>query len=171
MTVFNLRTVRLRSGERYRDVVSVALEPLELGGQRFLPIPENPEASFAISQVSSGTLFELSLEVRLHGRCFRCLEDAALDVRIDAKEYQATSPGEAEELTCPYVVDDRLDLSAWARDAVALALPEKILCKSDCAGLCAGCGANLNGEPCACGPEEPDVRWSKLAELRDRLTS
>ena len=37
----------------------------------------------------------------------------------------------------PYVEGDMLDVSAWARDAIALALPEKILCRPDCAGLCA----------------------------------
>ena len=40
-----------------------------------------------------------------------------------------------------------LDVSAWARDAIALALPEKILCRPDCAGLCGVCGKNLNDEP------------------------
>ena len=43
--------------------------------------------------------------------------------------------------------DDKLDLSAWARDAIALELPEKILCKAECAGLCAVCGRDLNVEP------------------------
>jgi hypothetical protein len=32
VTTFNLRTVKLRSGEEYRDEVEIALEPLELGG-------------------------------------------------------------------------------------------------------------------------------------------
>ena len=33
-----------------------------------------------------------------------------------------------------------LDLGAWARDALALALPDQVLCRPDCAGLCAVCG-------------------------------
>ena len=32
MTTFNVRTARLRSGEQFRDVREVELEPLELGG-------------------------------------------------------------------------------------------------------------------------------------------
>ena len=123
---------------------------------------------FAIGRVSSGTLFSLAFEARLHGPCVRCLGDAVVTVAIDVKEYQAERP-ESEELATPYLADDRLDLSAWARDAVVLALPEKILCRPDCAGLCAGCGANLNREPCRCGPAEPDPRFAKLAELRERL--
>jgi uncharacterized protein len=126
-------------------------------------------AELAITKASTGTVFELRFTARLHGPCFRCLDDAVLDLPIDAREYQATSPGEAEELRTPYVVDDKLDLSAWSRDAVALALPDKILCRPDCAGLCSVCGKNLNDEPHAHEDEPADSRWSALEELRDRL--
>ena len=37
-----------------------------------------------------------------------------------------------------------LDLRAWARDALALALPATLLCRPDCAGLCPVCGTDLN---------------------------
>jgi uncharacterized protein len=166
---FNLRTLRLRPGEEYRDEVELELEPFELGGQRYLPVPEKVPAELAISRASTGTVFELRFGIRLHGPCYRCLDDAVLDLPISAREYQATNPGDAEELTTQYVVDDRLELAAWARDATALALPDKILCRPDCAGLCPVCGRNLNDEPHAHDEEAVDPRWSGLAELRDRL--
>ena len=169
MKTFNLRTLKLRPGEEYRDEVEVELEPFELGGQRYLPVPEKVPAELAISRASTGTLFELRFGVRLHGPCYRCLDDAVLDLPISAREYQATNPGDAEELTTQYVVDDRLELAAWARDATALALPDKILCRPDCAGLCPVCGRDLNDEPHAHDEEAVDPRWSGLAELRDRL--
>ena len=77
--------------------------------------------------------------------------------------------GEAEELRSEYVVDDQLELSAWARDAIALALPDQILHAPDCAGLCPVCGKDLNVEPHTHADETPDPRWSALEELRDRL--
>jgi DUF177 domain-containing protein len=169
VTTFNLRTVRLQSGEQFRDVKEVELEPLELGGQRYVPIPESPVAALTLTRTSSGLLLELELAVRLVGPCMRCLADAGLPVEVRAREYQATSPGEADELTTPYVVDEKLDLSAWARDAVALSLPDKILCRDDCAGLCPLCGRDLNAEPHTHEESEPDSRWAKLAELKDRL--
>jgi uncharacterized protein len=169
VTTFNLRTVRLQSGEQFRDVKEVELEPLELGGQRYVPIPEKPEAALTLTRMSSGLMLELELAVRLVGPCMRCLADAGVPLEIRAREYQATSPGESDELKTPYVEDDKLDLSAWARDAVALALPDKILCREDCAGLCPVCGLDLNVEPHEHGESEPDSRWAKLAELRDRL--
>jgi uncharacterized protein len=171
MTVFNIRTVRLQSGEQFRDVKEVELEPLELGGQRYVPIPESPEAALTLTRLSSGLMLELEFDVRLVGPCVRCLTDAALDVSVKDRQYQATSPEDDEELRTPYLQDDRLDLSAWARDAVALALPDKILCRPDCAGLCPVCGRDLNTEPHEHEDEGGDERWSKLAELRDKLSS
>jgi len=169
VTTFNLRTLKIRSGEQFRDEREIQLQPLELGGQRYLPVPEKVPAELSITRASTGDVFELAFRVRLHGPCFRCLDDAVLDVPISAREYQAASPEVDEELRTPYLQDDRLDLSAWARDALALELPDKILCRPECAGLCPVCGKNLNDEPHDHGEPEPDSRWSALAELRDRL--
>ena len=169
MTIFNVRTAKLRPGEQFRDVRSVDLEPLELGGQRYVPIPESPEAAITLTQTSSGLVLELELEARMVGPCMRCLADAGETLHVKSREYQATSPGESDELTTPYLADDRLDLSAWAHDAVALALPDKILCREDCAGLCPVCGRDLNREPHEHEGETHDPRWAALADLKDRL--
>jgi uncharacterized protein len=169
VTIFNVRAVKLRPGEQHRDVRPVELEALELGGERYLPIPSEPEAALTLTRLSSGLMLELELDVRVVGPCVRCLTDAGLSLEVRGREYQATSPGESDELSTPYLVDDRLDLSAWARDAVVLALPEKILCRPDCAGLCPVCGRDLNREPHAHDDQEVDSRWAALSELRDRL--
>ena len=169
MTVFNIRTARLQSGDQFRDFKEVDLEPLELGGQRYLPVPGTVPAELTITRASTGTVFELRFDARLHGPCFRCLEDAVLDVPVSAREYQAANPGDDEELRTIYVEDDRLDLSAWARDAVALELPDKILCRADCAGLCPVCGKNLNEEPHIHEEQESDSRWAALEALREQL--
>jgi uncharacterized protein len=169
MRSFNLRQVKLRSGEEYRDAIELELEPFELGGQRYLPVPEKVPAELVISKATTGTVFELAFNARLHGPCFRCLGDAVLEIPIAAREYQATNPDGSDELQTPYVVKDQLDLGSWARDALALELPDKILCRDDCAGLCPTCGKNLNDEPHE-HDEEPDTsRWSALERLRERL--
>jgi uncharacterized protein len=167
--MFNIRTVRLQSGEQFRDIKEVELEPLELGGQRYVPIPESPEAALTLTRLSSGLMLELEFDVRLVGPCVRCLADAGLDVSVKDRQYQATTPEGDEELRTPYLEDDRLDLSAWARDTVALALPDKILCRPGCAGLCPVCGRDLNSDPHVHEDEGGDERWAKLAELKERL--
>ena len=169
MKSFSLRSVKLRSGEEYRDGVELELAPLDLAGQRYLFVPAEVPAELAISRASTGTVFQLGFQARLHGPCMRCLADAVLDVDIDTREYQATNPGSDDELKTPYLADDNLDLAACGRDAVILALPDKILCRADCAGLCPVCGRDLNVEPHEHEEEPPDSRWGALAELRDRL--
>ena len=169
MTTLDLRSLRVRSGEQFRDEREIELEPFELGGQRYLPVPRAVPAELTITRASTGTVFQLRFHARLHGPCFRCLDDAVLDVDVAAREYQAESPGGDEELQTAYVHDDKLDLSSWARDAIALELPDKILCRPDCAGLCPVCGKNLNDEPHDHGEPEPDSRWAALAELREKL--
>jgi uncharacterized protein len=169
MTTFDLRSVRVRSGEEHRDEHEVELGPFTFAGQRYVPVPEKAPAELAITQATTGTVFELRFRVRLHGPCYRCLADAVVERELRLREYQATSPGGSDELTTPYLVDSRLDLSQWARDGLVLSLPEQILCRPDCAGLCPVCGKDLNREPHEHADTEPDPRWSALAELRDRL--
>src|SRR5690349_6651033 len=147
MTIFSLRKLRLRPGEEHRDDVAVQLEPFDLGGERYLPVPAEVPAELTINRATGGDVFRLRFQTRLHGPCMRCLEDAVLPIAVDAREYHSGEPGADEQLRSAYVVDDRLELSQWARDAIALELPQQILCRPDCAGLCSVCGVNLNLEP------------------------
>jgi uncharacterized protein len=168
MTMFDLRNVRVRSGEEHREAVEVAIAPIELGGERYVAVPEKVPAELTVTRASTGLVLGLRLAVRLHGPCVRCLTDAVVEESLGLSEYQATNP-DTDELTTPYLTDDRLDLSAWARDALILALPDKILCRDDCAGLCPVCGRDLNVEPHTHEAEEGDPRWAALQQLKERL--
>ena len=165
MTTFDLRKLRLRSGDQARERVEIELEPLVLGGQTYEPTPNPAPAELTVTRASSGTVLELVLDVTLEGPCFRCLQDAELALELRLREYEATKPESDDERT-EYLEDDRLDLSAWAHDAIALALPDKILCRADCAGLCPVCGRDLNAEPHEHSEERLDPRWEKLSQLR-----
>jgi DUF177 domain-containing protein len=167
MTSFSLRQVKLRPGEQYRDEVELELAPLEYGGQRYLPVPDTVPAEFEITRANTGTVFTLAFTARLYGPCYRCLGDAVLELPIRAREYQDESPKD-DEMRTEYVDGNNIDLSAWARDAIALALPEKILCRDDCGGLCDVCGKNLNDEPHTHEEQHSDSRWAALEALREK---
>jgi uncharacterized protein len=166
MTTFDLRTLRVRSGDQARERVEIELEPLLLGGQAYEPTTNPVPAELTVTRASSGTVLELAFDLSLEGPCFRCLQDAELPLSLGLREYQALKPEGDEEQT-EYLDDDRLDLSAWAHDAIALALPDKILCRDDCAGLCPVCGKDLNAEPHEHVEERTDPRWEKLSQLRE----
>jgi uncharacterized protein len=169
VTRFPLRRVRLRSGEEHREALTVELEPFELGGERYLPVPQEVPAELRLTQATSGLVLGLRFEVRLHGPCMRCLADAVVDVAVDATEYHAGNRDAGPELLSEYVVEDQLEVSAWARDAIAIALPEQILHAPDCKGLCPVCGKDLNVEPHEHDESQPDPRWAALEQLREHL--
>src|SRR5438132_10219946 len=101
MRGFNLRQVKLRSGQEHRDEVELELEPFELGGQRYLPVPDKVPAELAITKASTGTVLDLGFTARLHGPCYRCLGDAVLEGSLSARAYQAYNPEGADELSIP----------------------------------------------------------------------
>jgi uncharacterized protein len=166
VTTFDLRRLRLRSGDQTREQVEIELAPLLLGGQEYVARPNPVPADLAVTRAQSGTVLELVFDVTLHGPCFRCLADAELPLSLRLREYQATKP-QSDDETTEYVVDEQLDLSAWAHDSVVLALPDKILHDPDCAGLCPVCGKDLNVEPHEHVEERVDPRWEALSRLRE----
>jgi DUF177 domain-containing protein len=169
MTTLDLRTLRLRPGEVRKQTLDVEFEPFVLGGQRYDATPTTIPVELQISQASGATVFDLRLRVHLSGACMRCLGFAELDREITAREFYDPDAPVSDELRSDYVVGDHLQLSTWARDAVALELPDQIVCRADCAGLCPVCGKDLNVEPHEHVDREPDPRWAALEGIRDEL--
>jgi uncharacterized protein len=168
-TTVDLRTLRLRAGEVRTQTLDVELEPFVLGGQRYEAVPATIPVELQLSQASGATVFDMRLDIHLSGPCMRCLGFAEVARHVGAREFHDFDAPPSDELHSDYVVDDHLQLSAWARDAVALELPEQILCREDCAGLCPVCGKDLNEEPHEHLERLPDPRWEALEELRDTL--
>jgi uncharacterized protein len=161
----DLARLALKSGEGSRLELRVDPGRLELGGTEYAG-SEPLKARLDVSRTAAGYALRLRFGAELAGPCMRCLEDAGLEVEVDAREvYQPSSRD--EELLSPYVEEDVLELDRWAHDALALALPTQVLCRVDCAGLCPVCGESLNDAPEGAHehPAEPDPRWAKLREL------
>ncbi len=162
----DLAALRLTPGEGRRLELEVPVDGLTLGGERYEADPPIVPVKLEISRMTGGGYaLHLRSTASLAGPCMRCLKPAAPVVEVDAREVDR--PSEGEELQSPYVRDEQLDLAAWARDAIALGGPAKVLCREDCAGLCTVCAADLN----EAGPDHhheaaPDPRWEKLRELK-----
>lgn len=162
---FDLAGLRLSSGEGRRLELAVPIEPFRYAGERYPVAPPAPAARVDVSRTTGqGYALRLRFSAALEGPCMRCLEPAAPQFEVDARE--VSQPGESEELQSPYVDDGVLDLAAWARDALALVLPATLLCRPDCLGLCPVCGANLNEADPGHGHDSGgDPRWAKLSEI------
>jgi uncharacterized protein len=168
---FDLGGLRLSSGEGRRLGLDVRIEPLILGSERYTAEPARVPVELDVARMMGGGYsLRLRFTAAVAGPCMRCLKAASPSVAVEAREVDRPTDrrsASSEELSSPYVAGETLDLSAWARDAFALAMPLKILCRGDCAGLCPVCAADLN----EAGPDHhhdvaPDPRWAKLRELK-----
>ncbi|MBP9663741.1 MAG: DUF177 domain-containing protein [Pyrinomonadaceae bacterium] len=141
------------------------------------------EARLTAPAVFSGEIFRDDTRTYLGGMitatveadCTRCLEPVIRafeipfrDVFVDASMEATKSEAEIDEadLDESLVIGGRVDLAEVVREQILLALPEQILCKEDCGGLCPICGGNRNLIDCSCENDEIDPRWAGLRDLK-----
>jgi uncharacterized protein len=116
-----------------------------------------------------------SLQTKIELVCARCLEPVLEDVTRDFDLfYRPTSTIAKEEEV--QLKDDDTDIAFFEGEGlfladvlaeqVHLAIPMKVICRSDCRGLCPHCGANLNNEECRCETHSADPRMAPLARLK-----
>jgi uncharacterized protein len=162
----DLARLSLSPGQGRRLNLDVHPDDLEYGGQQYATPSAVSAARLDVSRMAGGYALRLRFSTRLSGPCMRCLEDGEMDVAVDAREVDQAGGG--EELESPYIEGEELELDGWAHDALALALPLQLLCRPDCAGLCAVCGVSLNDADPAEHRHESggDPRWDKLRELK-----
>jgi uncharacterized protein len=164
--ILDLETLDLRPGEGRRIDARVRIDGLSFGGQHYEVAGGAVDARLDVSRMLSGYALRLRFDAPLEGACMRCVAEARPVIAVDAREVD--QPGEVEELHSPYLEAGALRLADWARDALVLALPAKVLCREDCRGLCSVCGADLNtADPAEHRHDEgKDPRWAKLDELK-----
>jgi len=111
--------------------------------------------------------------------CSRCLGVFSQDLSIPFEAtYSEDAPvpetlrEEAETELTAETIDlfpfhgREIDLLEAVQEQVLLALPPKPLCRSDCKGLCPGCGADLNQAACVCDEKPVDPRFAALKGLK-----
>jgi len=111
-----------------------------------------------------------SLATRAAGECRRCLVPVAIPVAADVAALFSQDPDVLEDPNSYPLEPDAtlIDLRPAVREELLLAVPQWVVCRDDCRGLCPRCGKDLNAGPCGC-PPAPDARWQGLAALKPKL--
>ncbi len=115
------------------------------------------------------------LRSRLELNCARCLENVTEEISKEFDLYYrpvATMAREEEvhlkqdDTEIGFFRGDGLFLADVLAEQVLLAIPMKVICRSDCRGLCPHCGVNFNNEECRCETHAADPRLAPLARLK-----
>jgi uncharacterized protein len=96
------------------------------------------------------------IDTAYSGECARCLAQVEVEVDLPLTETFRLSETPGAQL-----IDENywysgtvVDISQAIRDNLLLAMPQRLLCRANCKGLCPDCGANLNHRDCG-HPEMP----------------
>jgi len=115
------------------------------------------------------------LHTRLEMLCARCLEPVEEEITREFDLYYRplvpANPDEEVRLKngdtdIGFFKGDGIFLADVLAEQVLLAIPMKVICRSDCRGLCSHCGANLNTDECRCETHATDPRLAPLARLK-----
>ena len=116
-----------------------------------------------------------TFHTRLEMACARCLEIVVEEVskNFDLFYRPMNSVSREEEFRLnlddteiAFFEGDGLFLADVLAEQVNLSFPMKVICRSDCRGLCPHCGVNLNQEECRCETHAADPRLAPLARLK-----
>ncbi|MFO8101989.1 MAG: DUF177 domain-containing protein [Dehalococcoidia bacterium] len=151
-----------------------------IGESRSYPVDEASDDGFPIEGEARFVLTNRSILVTgqfgttVKCTCSRCLEEFeySFDFRVEEEFFPAgdiliEGHAPADESAEGFAIgeDHVLDLSEAFRQNILLNLPQKPVCRPDCAGLCQRCGCNLNESSCDCYKERIDPRLAPLKEL------
>lgn len=162
--------------------LDVTVEVPGFAGESGEPVTCDPaHLTGRLKPTRRGIELDAHFETVVHQSCSRCLAGVDAPVDADFRLFLVPPPDEDGEQAFEPIPDDdpdavdlyplegtSVDLSEVLREQIDLALPPRSLCREDCKGLCAGCGAELNTEPCRCPPAR-DERFGALEQLKRAL--
>jgi len=143
-------------------------ERIDVGGDS-----RSIHGSVYLTRTNRGILLEGTLFTDSEVTCCRCLGsfNCPLTINIEEEYFPVADVDTGAPIEVPdepgcFTIDEHhvLDLTEAVLQYALMAAPMKPLCRQDCAGLCPGCGRDLNKGECECPPGETDPRWTKLKE-------
>lgn len=115
------------------------------------------------------------LQTKIEQVCARCLEPVVEEVQRSFDLFYSPLPKDEKpeeerlknlDADIGFYEGEGLFLADVLSEQVLLAVPMKMICRSDCRGLCSTCGVNLNHEECRCETHPMDSRMAPLARIK-----
>lgn len=140
---------------------------IDIGEYRF-SFSSEPILKGKLIKQESGVYGDFRVDITLEDQCALCLRPIHQEYHCTVCGYiemeEDLSSDREEEIILAQ--NGRLSLSHILELALLENIPQKLLCKEDCQGLCEHCGVNLNDSACRCMSQEQDIdpRLEKLKE-------
>lgn len=115
------------------------------------------------------------VETRTRLACSRCLAEYEAEIDSPFTIFYMRSAGVAQDeevelaeqdLISVTFAGDEIDFTNEIAEQVLMEIPFKPLCKEECRGLCANCGADLNTTECGCSRSQANLKFSALKNLK-----
>jgi uncharacterized protein len=168
--IIDFREIELGKTKYYFDV-----EPESVG-------LEYPDVAFRHNVQTAVSALAVSDEIIIDGNtgtiataeCHRCLKTVELQINAAIRliiqrtdNYEEKDTGDENFVTVSKS-ESQYDLKPYCREVLLMEIPDKVLCKDDCRGLCPVCGADLNVEQCQCRVSGDGGQWDRLKELLEK---
>jgi uncharacterized protein len=155
--------------------IELRLQPEEIGLESIF-LEKNIECTVILNKTKSEVSLEGEITFALKLECSRCFKPFTLKKTEKLSAYfekKHTKKMETEHLSqhdviTEYYENDTINIKPILHDTIALSIPMKPLCDTECKGLCPICGANLNIEKCNCKIKKTDPRWDQLKKLIEK---
>ena len=133
------------------------------------PVTEPVLAEGTVRNTAGVLMMKGEINTCIHGTCDRCANDFDREIffPIDVVLVTEMANEENEDERVFPLEGDSADLDDIVRTVFVLNLDSKLLCSTDCKGLCHRCGKNLNEGPCNC-QKELDPRFAALKQLLEK---
>jgi uncharacterized protein len=143
--------------------------PAEIGLEnRFI---EKVRVQASLEKASTQLLLRTTVEAKARFECDRCLDEYETTLKTKysmvyvVEERSMDGVREDDEIRVLSVDTNYIDLEDDVRQFIQLTVPQKLLCKESCKGICPVCGGNKNHTQCECSTEKIDSRWELLKKL------
>lgn len=140
------------------------LSNLEWNGAK--PVVRPVQVTGLVRNMAGAMVLESEALTTLDLVCDRCLKPFTQEMSFTLNSLLATELAGEESDEIILLEKDELALGDLIRETFILEMDTKHLCSEECEGLCAKCGADLNGGPCGC-KSDIDPRLAALAQLLD----
>lgn len=162
----NLRQFAQEPGAVLPFSFQMDLSGLQWNGAR--PFTQPVQAEGQVRNMAGALVLSARLNTTLSLTCDRCAKPFTREKTVEYETLLAFELANAESDDIVVLNrDGELGLDELLQEAFLLEMDTKNLCSEDCRGLCPGCGADLNTEPCRC-KKEIDPRLAKLAQLLEQ---